>query len=172
MNINELKKYIFNSVNKMLASMVMCFLLVAMASGLTKSDFGLIILQIMQMLVFLGLPYLNLKKIGQQDQNFVLNGDRPEDLFKGFKTGLACFIILEVSVILLVLMKLGILPDAIYIYKVLNPQFVGLAWFIAPDSAVAAVSWYKILCFALLPFLYPLIMEVGYLVGYKDTSWV
>ncbi len=168
----EVKKLIPDSINKMLASIVMCFLLVAMASGLMKSDFGLIILQLLLMIVFLGLPFLNFKKIGQQDQNLVQNGEKPENLLKGLKTGMACFIILEISVLLLALMKLGILPDAIYIYKVVNPQFVGLAWFIAPDLSVAALSWGKIFCFALLPFLYPLTMEVGYLIGYKDTSWV
>lgn len=152
--------------------MVMCLLLVAMAGGLMKSDFGLIILQFLQMAVFLGLPYLNLKKIGQQDQNLVLNGDKREDLFKGAKIGVACLAFLELSVIVLLLMKLGVLPDKIYIYKVLNPQFVGFAWFLAPGTSAAAVSWGKILCIALLPLMYPLITEAGYLVGYKDRSWV
>lgn len=168
----KLKRYILNSINKMLASMVMCFLLVAMAGGFIKNDFGLILLQLFQMVIFLGLPYINLKRIGQQEHELVKNGDRAEDLLKGVKIGMVCLAVLEVSVLILLFMKLGILPDRMYIYKLLNPQFVGFVWFLAPTTSVTAISFERLFCIAILPFLYPLTMEVGYLAGYRDKSWV
>lgn len=166
----KLKKIIWNSVNTMLASMVMCFLLLAMTGGLLKNDFGLIILQILMMLIFLGLPYLHLKKTGQQDRCLVKSGKGQENLLTGIKASIVCFIVLEISVVLLIFMRIGILPDRLYIYRICNPQFIGFAHFIAPDLNVAALSWRKIIFFALLPFLYPLTMEVGYLAGYKGAS--
>ena len=169
---NSIKKLVWSSVNTLLASLVMCFLLVAMASGLMKNDFGIILLQLLLMVVFLGLPYMNFRKLGLADQKAVQSGDQTEDLARGFKASVACIILLEASVVLLVLMKLGVVPDMLYLYKTLNPQFSGLAWFIAPVTTVMALNWGQIFCFALLPLLYPMAMGIGYLTGYKDTSWI
>lgn len=168
----EIKKLAWNLINKMLAAYVMCILLVAMASSLLESSFGIIIMQFIMMCIFLGLPFFFMKKQGQADREKVQNGDFPADPMKGLKAGSSCFIILEITALILVLMKLGILPDAIYVYKILNPQFVGIAWFLAPDQTVLSVGWGRILCFVLLPLLYPLTVEAAYLIGYKDDSWI
>ncbi len=167
--MNQLRCRAFSSL---LVSIVMCFLLVAMASGLTRDAFGMILLQMLQMAVFLGLPAFNFRRIGLEDQAAVAAGDRPEERWRGVRATLPGLLFLELGVGALILMKCGLLPDAVYVYKLLNPQFVGLAWFLAPVTSVISVRWTAILCFAMLPLLYPLAAQVGYWSGYRDTHWV
>ena len=166
---NRLRGRAFSSL---LVSRVMCFLLVAMASGLTRDAFGMILLQMLLMAVFLGLPAFNFRRIGLEDQAAVAAGDRPEERWRGLRLTLPGLLFLEAGVAALLLMKCSILPDAVYVYKLLNPQFVGRAWFLAPVTSVAGVSWPDVLCFALLPLLYPLAAQTGYWSGYRDTHWI
>lgn len=165
-------RLILRSINGFFASIVMCFLLIAMASGLMTSDFGIILLQLLHMLIFFGLPFMNFKKLGMQEQKTVRNGDIKEDLTKGFKVGFFCAGILEISVLLLVFMRLGILPDQIYLYKILNPQFTGIIRFMIPEPSATLVEWKYIFFLSILPLLYPLAMGVGYVTGYRDRSWL
>ena len=139
---------------------------------LLKTTFGIVLLQFIMTIIFLGIPYLNIKRIGLYHQKEKYVNEKSFNIHYGFKIGLYAMLPLYITIVMLVLMKIELIPDMVYLYRILNPQFSGFLYFLLQDASIVNISWVQVIIISILPLSIPLVVGIGYLHGYKDRSWI
>lgn len=162
-------KLAFSAVNPLLASLVMCFLLLSILGGLLKSSYGIIIVQMIQLVIFVLVQYFPFFRQGTEECEYAKATGTVPDMSKGLRAGLLLSLLLYISTVLLILMKLHVVPDMVFLYKILNPQFTGILHYLIPGNTVAEVRLPQILCAVFLPLTVPVITGSAYIFGVKSS---
>lgn len=163
-------KLALSAVSPLLAAMVMCFVLLSVFGRLLKNDYGIVIVQIIQLIVFAFLQYRPFFRGGIEEREYAKTTGTAPDLRKGLRAGLLLSLLLYISVVLLILMKLHVMPDMVFLYKILNPQFTGILHYLIPNNTVSEVRLPQILCIVSLPMIVPVIAGLSYSFGIKSSD--
>lgn len=157
-----------STVSPFLASVVMCLVLIPIMGQLLKNDFGIALIQLVLLAVFVFILFFAFYRKGVEESKLAqANGIQP-DISKGLRAGAMLSVLLYLSVILLILMKLRVLPDMVYLYKILNPQFTGFTHRLIPNNTINDVQFPQLVCAILLPLIVPIITGSAYYTGSKS----
>ena len=124
--IVTIRQGVCGTCSSYIAGMVMCFIVVGMLSPFLESVYGRYFIQLIQCLIMFACIYPSLKdkarEIGlDEESNMPSYHSR-----KVFKASVITLLLLSyIGPILLVLMKLNIMSDVLYVYKLLSIQYWG-----------------------------------------------
>ena len=128
-----------------------------------------IILQVFCSIILLGLfAHLAWKDAKAEIQIMKYRREEKEAKFRWLAIGLFMTIPFYITLILLVVSKIGYIGNVMPIYKILNAQFLPLIALIAPDADVANMAWYCVPIFAILPLTIPITTHLSFKISYKD----
>jgi hypothetical protein len=163
-------KLALSAVSPLLASMMMCFVLLSIFGRLLKSDYGIAIVQMIQLVIFALMLHLPFFRGGLEEREYAKTAGTAPDMSKGLRAGLMLSLLLYISVVLLILMKLHVMPDMVFLYKILNPQFTGILHYLIPSNSAAEVGLQQILCLVFLPLTVPVIAGFSYVLGVRSSD--
>ncbi len=167
---NRACKLAASAISPMLASMVMCFILLSILGSMLKSDVGIVMIQFVQLLIFVIMLYLPFYNWGMENSRAAKSAGVMKDLITGVRAGMLLSVILYISVAFLILMKLGLMPDSIFLYKILNPQFTGILHFLILNNTITEVTLPQMACAAVLPLIVPVVTGLAYYLGGKASD--
>ena len=128
-----------------------------------------VITQLFSLIILFSLLYIDMWKIGDKERNLSEFGHIQADNLKGLKIGLFASIPFFLFYVLLILCKLGILPDGYYsAYRILNSHvFVLLTELLGAQPTLETTGWINLIASSLLLFIIPLMCHIGFYLGYK-----
>lgn len=159
-----------STVSPFLASVVICLVLLPIMGQLLKSEFGVTVIQLVLLAIFVLLLFFPFYRKGIEDSKLAADNEMQPDLTKGLRAGMMLSLLLYPSVILLILMKLQFLPDMVYLYKILNPQFTGITHYLIPNNTIDDVQFPQFIYAILLPLIVPVVAGSAYYTGSKSRK--
>lgn len=160
-------KHVRNTFLNTLAGAFLAALIVATV-GLSLDNRAIqIIAQLVGILIFLGMIYINVWSIGDRDKNLVSFGRIEKDMLKGLKIGLIVMIPYMLLSIIPILVLLEITPDITFIYRILNIYLVVM---INSYMSTDAPSWSGVLITTSFFLTIPAVCTVSYILGYRRVS--
>ncbi len=139
--------------------------------GMLGFVWGQVLIQTICLLIWLGTIYGVMWTQGDRERNFVQFGRMEPDLLWGLKVGLMACVLPVLTGIIPILCKAQVVPDIIFVYKLLNPHLLVLInCLLSPDIYTYESSWWQVLAVNLYQLLIPAASAAGYLLGYNRIS--
>ena len=128
-----------------------------------------VITQLFSLIILFSLIYIDMWKIGDRERNLAEFGHIKPDEYKGLKIGAFASIPFAVLYVMLILCKLGVLPENFYsIYRVLNSHiFMVLTAILGAEPTLASAGWLSIAVCVLFLSIVPIMCQIGYSFGAK-----
>ena len=175
------KKYTVGStalstIGSAVVAMIFISLLVISLGTISENTIWVTIVQAFCLLIFVALVYSPSWYCGDHDQNSVQFGRMEENLNKGLGIGLVADIPFALTPILLVIGKLGLVPELFpnllgAIYRILNIHLLyAINAVIPPDLPLVEMSWGQIAGVWCFHLIIPLAAFIGYRLGFRHIS--
>lgn len=151
--------------------------LVFMSFLINEGAWGAVLYQLTDFVLYTPIIYMAAWRCGSREQNYVHFGHMKEDLWRGTKIGLIAIAPYSICFVLMLLSKAGILPNLLWIIRIVYAPFVVLFNLLVPNVTAAGtgvsideISYLGIFLASLLQLYVPLVTGIAYRLGYKGIS--
>ena len=135
---------------------------------LWQGSTGQLVVQAAALLSFCMVAYHAAWAMGEEEGRLSRLEKRPVRSHRGFLVGLAAAVPYACSGLILVLSKLGTIPDVAFLYKLITPEHVFFINWVMPSGYAANDSWGAILLVISYHLALPLTAWLGYLLGTRE----
>lgn len=138
-----------------------------------RNTYLTIILQLVCFILVFFLIYCPLWVEGNKDKNKNLSkkDNILFDKFKGLKIGFYISIPYFIFNIFLILSRLGIIPNILVLYKIINPHIWPIIQLLSPNNSdIMKLNVLDMIIINLLPLMFIIISTIGYVLGFKGIS--
>ena len=121
--------------------------------------------QLFNLLILISVIWQHIYSIGFKDSNMVKTGHLKKDIYKGFKIGAIAQIPFAVFLAVSVIANFKF-----SIYRIVNSQYFGFLSAISGKNQNMQMGALKIVAFALLLFVVPVMSGIIYILGYNGVD--
>ncbi len=173
MNQKNNLKIALNLVSVLFLCWLLNILIVTSMILFMENVYLTVILQIICFILVFFLIYCPLWTEGNKDKNKNLfkKDNIIFDKFKGFKIGLYISIPYFIFNIFLILSRLGIIPNILVLYKIVNSHIWPIIQILSPNNSdIMRLNVLDMIIINLLPLIFIIISTIGYVLGFKGIS--
>ena len=154
----------------LMAGTGVCLVFFAFFSSFFQSTLGTIVIQAVFLLIYGAFGYSVLWRRGDADSNLCQFGHIEKDLSKGFRVGLLGYLPYLVLDLALLLSKTGLIPNWLWIYKILNTPYIAILNLFLSTGDIANHSYGDVALAIVLHWVVIALAGVAYMIGFHRVS--
>ncbi len=161
-----------NFIGTHLLATVLALIVTFSLVAVSESTIYLIAVGAFVLLMYWGIIGGPAYKLGNDDSNRVNFKRMEKDIFRGFKVGIVTFIYPAVQILIVILFKLGVIPDLFFVYKLLNSHLLIPMNLVQNVGFVADASWGTIIIMLSFQLITPIFIGIHYILGFNNVSFL